>query len=349
MMMFTTSRAALAAVMVAAVLAAAPGDASAQNFTLAGKNLTVTISGGVGGGLDSYVRTFLPYFSKQLPGNPPTVVQNMPGGGGVQGVQALYNLAAKDGTAIGSTPAGPVKEPLMGGGKVAYDLRKFNWVGSLTVEDTVCLMWHTSSIKTLKDAQAREVAISATGAASNSTLGPLLFNDLIGTKFKPISGYDGGTSMLAVERGEVDGRCTTMNSVRAAQPQWLRDKTVNAILRVSDVDVPEFPNAPKLKDLLKTDADRSALDFFQAPDEIQNPIILPPDVPAEIVAIFRKAFDATIADKTYQEEAVKRRQQIVARTGAEVAKIINAMYDTPPAVIERVKRATTLTKVEEKK
>jgi tripartite-type tricarboxylate transporter receptor subunit TctC len=337
------------ALAMASLAGTFPQHAPAADFTLAGKTLTVTVSGGVGGGLDAYIRTFLPYLTKRLPGNPPAVVQNLPGGGGVQGVQSLYNLAAKDGSAIGSTPAGPIKEPLMGSGKVNYDLRKFNWVGSLTTEDTVCLMWHTSPIKTLKDAQTREVAISATGAASNSTLGPLLFNDLIGTKFKPISGYDGGTSMLALERQEVDGRCTTMNSVRAAYPQWIRDKSINTILRVSDVDVPEFPNAPKLMDLLKTEADRSALAFFQAPDEIQNPIMLPPDVPAEVVAAYRKAFGETIADKEYQEEAKKRRQSIVARSGEEVQKTIEAMYKTSPEVIERVKRATTLTKVEEKK
>lgn len=327
----------------AALAAAVPHAALAADFTLAGKTLTVIVSGGVGGGVDAYIRTFLPYLTKQLPGNPPTVVQNMPGGGGVQGVQALYNLSPKDGTAIASTPAGPIKEPLMGGGKGSYDLRKFNWVGSLAVEDTVCLMWHTSKIKSLDDAKASEVTISATGASSNSTLGPLLFNDLIGTKFKPISGYDGGTSMLAVERQEVDGRCTTMNTVRAQYPAWITGKLVNAILRVSDIDVPEFPNAPKLMDLLKSDADRKALAFFQAPDDIQNPLFLPPDVPADVVAVYRKAFTAAVADPVYLEEAKKRRQSIVARSGTEIQKTLEEMYATPPEVIERVKRATTLT------
>lgn len=340
--------AAITALGAFAALAAPGGHAFAQGFTLAGKTINVIVAGGVGGGVDAYVRTFLPYLTKQLPGNPGSVVQNMPGGGGVQGVQALYNLSAKDGTAIGSTPAGPVKDPLMGVGKAPYDLRRFNWVGSLAVEDTVCLMWQTSSIKSLDDAKSREVTISATGASSNSTLGPLLFNELIGTKFKPISGYDGGTSMLAVERGEVDGRCTTMNTVRAQYPRWVSDKLVTAILRVSDIDVPEFPQAPKLSDLLTSDADKKALAFFQAPDEIQDPLFLPPDVPAEVVAVYRKAFQTAVSDPVYLEEAKKRRQSIVARSGEEVQKTIESMYATPPDVIERVKRATTVVKAQGK-
>ena len=317
--------------------------ATAADFTLQGKTVTVIVAGGVGGGLDAYARIFLPYLSKALPGEPTMVVQNLPGGGGVQGVQRLYNVSAKDGTAIGTTPAGPIKEPLMGSGQVNYDLRQFGWIGSLTNEDTVCLVWHTSTVMSLEDARKREVPISATGAASNSTIGPLLLNDLLGTKFKPISGYDGGTSMLAVERGEVEGRCTTLNSMRTAQPHWLTDKLIRVLVVVSSVDDPEFANVPRAKDLLKSDAERKAFDFFQAPDEIQNPYMLPPGTPADILALYRKAFDAVVKDPAYLAEAAKRKQNVVPQTGDFVQKTIAAMYATSPEVIERVKQATSVT------
>ena len=315
----------------------------AADFTLQGKTVTVIVAGGVGGGLDAYARIFLPYLSKALPGEPTMVVQNLPGGGGVQGVQRLYNVSAKDGTAIGTTPAGPVKEPLMGSGQVNYDLRRFGWVGSLTNEDTVCLVWHTSPIMTLEDLRKREVPISATGAGSNSTIGPLLLNDLIGTKFKPISGYDGGTSMLAVERGEVEGRCTTLNALRTAQPHWLTEKLVRVLLVVSSVDDPEFAHVPRAKDLLKTDVERQAFDFFQAPDDTQNPYMLPPDTPAEVLSVYRKAFDSVVKDPAYLADAVRRKQKVVPQTGAYVQKTIDSMYATPRAVIERVKQATSVT------
>jgi len=179
-------KAAFAAALVA--FAAPQADMSARaDFNLAGKTVNVTVAGGVGGGVDLYARLFINYLRLYLPGQPNMVVQNLPGGGGLQGVQNVYNIGAKDGTSIGVTPAGPIKEPLMGNSKVNYDLRNFRWVGSMTSEDTVCLVWHTSPVKNVDDARKRDVPISATGAASNPTLGPLLMTDLLGTRFKPIS------------------------------------------------------------------------------------------------------------------------------------------------------------------
>jgi len=340
--MRSTGRGAVATVLTAMLASAAAG-ASAADFTLQGKTVTVIVSGGVGGGLDAYTRTFLPYFAKHLPGVPTMVVQNLPGGGGVQGVQRLYNVAAKDGTAIATTPAGPIKEPLMGSGNVNYDLRKFGWIGSLTKEDTMCLVWHNSPIMNLDDARKHEVTLSATGTASNSTLGPYLLNDLLGTKFKPISGYDGGTSMLAVERGEVDGRCTTLSSVRTSQPRWISEKLVRGLVAISNIRDVAFPDTPRAIDLLKSDSDRRALTFFQAPDEIQNPVFLPPDVPEEILSVYRGAFVETMKDRGYLADAEKRQQSLAPRPGQEVQATIESMYETPPEVIARVKRATTIT------
>jgi tripartite-type tricarboxylate transporter receptor subunit TctC len=332
------------AVALGVVLASLAGvPALADGFTPQGKTVTVIVSGGVGGGVDLYTRTMLPYFSKYLPGNPTMIVQNLPGGGGVQGVQRLYNVMPHDGTAIATTPSGPIKEPLMGTGQVNYDLRRFAWVGSLTKEDTMCLIWHTSPIKTLDDAKKRETTLSATGTASNSTLGPYLMNDLLGTKFKPISGYDGGTSMLAVERGEVDGRCTTLSTVRTSQPRWITEKLVRGLIAISNIRDVAFPDTPRLIDLLKSDAERQAVTFFQAPDEIQDPFFLPPGTSPEVVGVYRGAFIATMKDRDYLADAAKRNQALSPRPGEEVQAVIESMYATPQAVIDRVKKATTIT------
>jgi tripartite-type tricarboxylate transporter receptor subunit TctC len=331
-----------AALATCAPLAALPASAEVN---LTGRTVNVTVAGGVGGGVDLYMRLLLPHLRQNLPGQPTMVVQNMPGGGGIQGVQHVYNLGAKDGTSIGVTPAGPIKEPVMGGGRVKYDLRQFRWVGSMTSEDTVCLVWHTSSIKNIDDARKREVPLSATGAASNSTLGPLLYNDLLGTRFKPISGYDGGTSMLAVEREEVEGRCTTLSSVRTAQPHWLTKNLVRILFTVSDMaETPEVKGVPSLRSQLKTEADIKALDFFGAPDEMQNPVFLPPGTPDDIVQAYRTAFNKVMADPTYRAEAAARSQRLEPLTGERVTEIVEAMHNTAPDVVARVKRATTITR-----
>jgi tripartite-type tricarboxylate transporter receptor subunit TctC len=316
---------------------------AAADMNLQGKTVTLYAALGVGGGGDTMARTLIPYLEKNLPGRPTIVVRNMPGGGGIQGVQYLYNVAPKDGTAFGLTPGGPIKEPLMGSsGKATYDLRKFQWIGSLGAEDSVCAVWHTSPIKSLQDARTTEVKLAATGVASNSALVPLLINDLAGTRLKPISGYDGGTSLLAVERGEMDGRCMSVASLRATRPNWITDHLVRFLFVTSESDDPDLKGVPTISALLKNDADRQALKFFEMPDEIQDPFMLPPGVSTEAVAAFRKAFDASVGNSTYLDDARRHKQTIVPHTGAEVQATIQAMYDTPQAVVERVKRATSV-------
>jgi tripartite-type tricarboxylate transporter receptor subunit TctC len=319
------------------------GSPGVAQVNFQGKTITLYAALGVGGGGDTNARTFLPYFAKNLPGEPTFIVRNMPGGGGIQGVQYLYNVAPADGTAFGLTPAGPIKEPLMGDtSKATYDLRKFHWIGSIAAEDSVCAIWHASPVRSIQDAQAQQVSLAATGTASNSSMVPLLINDLIGTKFKPISGYDGGTSLLAVERGEMDGRCMSIGALRTARPAWLSEKLVRLILVTGDSDEPELKNVPRLPELLKNDADRRALAFFGLPDEIQNPLMLPPDATAGIVAVYRAAFDATMKNAIYRAEAERLRQTIAPHTGQQVQTIIQAMYDTPPDVVQRVVRATSV-------
>jgi tripartite-type tricarboxylate transporter receptor subunit TctC len=321
------------------VLAALPAHAQSS---LHGKTVTVYVGNGLGGGGDSYARTFLPYLAKRLPGEPAMVVRNMPGGGGIQAVQTLYNVAPGDGTALGSTPPGPIKEPFLGTiGAVNYDLRKFHWVGNLASSITACSVWHRSPVKTLDDAKARTVTIASTGAQSSPTTNALFVNSLLGTKFNPISGYDGGTSLLAIERGEADGTCVSLGSLRTTRPDWLREGKIRVIIQVSSAKDPAFPDAPRVSDFLKTDADRQALDFFTAPDNIQYPYMLPPGASAPMVELYRKAFDAAVKDPTYLAEAKQRRQEIVAHTGADVQKIIAGMYATPKSVIDRVIQATT--------
>ena len=192
-------------------------------------------------------------------------------------------------------------------------------------------------------AQARETVMGGTGPTSPTITYLKMLNILAGTKFKPISGYDGGTSMLAVERGEVDGRCTTLSTVRTSQPRWINEKLVRGLVALSNIRDVAFPDTPRAVDLMKTDSERQALSFFQAPDEIQDPFFLPPETPDNIVAVYRDAFVQTMKDREYLEDADKRHQLLSPRPGEEVQAVIEAMYATPSDVIERVKRATTIT------
>jgi len=330
------------AVCVGSALVVMGGSSAVADVSLHGKTVTVYVGNGLGGGGDSYARIFLPYLTKQLPGEPTMVVRNMPGGGGIQAVQTLYNVAPGDGTAIGSTPPGPIKEPFLGTvGAVNYDLRKFHWIGNLASSITACSVWHGSQVKSIEDAKARTVTIASTGSQSSPTTNSLFVNSLLGTKFNPIAGYDGGTSLLAIERGEADGTCVSLGSLRTTRPDWLSEGKLRVIIQVSSAKDPDFPDAPRLSDYLKTEADRQALAFFTAPDDIQYPYMLPPGASEEIVTLYRQAFDAAVKGPAYLAEAKQRRQEIMPHSGVEVQKIIAAMYDTPKSVIDRVIQATT--------
>ena len=325
-----------AAVTALFILAGASG-AAAQGFDLKGKTVTIYVAGGAGGGVDAYARTLAPYLGKHLPGQPTVTVSNMPGGGGMQAVQYLYNVAAKDGTAIGTTNVGPVSEPQLGSVKVNYDIGKFRWVGSLAKGNTVCAIWHASNVKTLDEARKRELTIAATGATSAPTRSALIMNALLGTKFKPIAGYTGGTALLAIERGEVDGTCTTLNSLLTTRPQWIKEKKLDILVHVAMQKEPGFEQYPLARDLISDADGRRALDFFLLPYEFNNPYMLPPGVSDEILAAYRSAFDKSVADRDYLADAGKRRQILNIENGARVTQFVEQMTNMPPQIIERTK------------
>ena len=330
------------------VLTLATVTAGAQPLDLKDKTVTIYVGGGTGGGVDAYARTIAPYFQKHLPGNPPVVVSNMPGAGGAQAVQYLYNVAPKTGVAIGSTNVGPIADPFLEKVPSNYDVSKFAWIGSLAKGNTVCAVWHTVNVSSIEDVKNRVVTVATTGARSAPTRSALLMNSFIGTKFKPISGYTGGTALLALERGEVDATCTTLNSLRTTRPQWISDGSLKILVHVAmDVD-PGFNKVPRAFDFIKDAKDRDALEFFLLPYEFNNPFYLPPGVSGEAVKAWRAAFDAAVADPDYKADSAKRQQDVEVKTGDEVETLVKKLFATPAGVIKRTIEAIDPTgKVEE--
>lgn len=327
---------------MASLLSSVAPAAAEGELTFKGRTITILVAGGAGGGVDLYARTIAPYLSKQLPGEPPVVVSNMGGSGGIQGVQYLYNVAAKDGTAIGTTNVGPVIDAALGSAAArAFDLKQLRWIGSLVKGDTVCAVWHGSKVKSLDDARKAEVAMSSTGATSSPMRAALLMNALLGTRFRPVAGYDGGTALLAIERGEVEGSCSTLSSMRTARSEWLEHRRIVPLVHVSMSVDPAFPNVPRAIDLVTREEDRQLLEFYQLPAEFNNPYYLPPGVSDGAVAAHRKAFSAVVRDPVYLAEAVRRRQGITARNGAEVEAMALSLMSAPRGVVARTIALTT--------
>jgi tripartite-type tricarboxylate transporter receptor subunit TctC len=314
---------------------------AAAEFTLAGKTVTLYVGGGIGGGVDNYARTLVPHFARHLPGQPSITVVNMGASGGVQGMQYLYNVAAKDGTAFGITNSGAVAEPVMGSAKVSYAIENYRWLGSLTRGDTVCGVWHESTIRTLADAKTREVPLSATGATSGPARAARMLNALLQTRFKPVSGYPGNAMFLAVERREVEGTCNTLTSFRTSHPQWLRDKKFRMLVQVALTADPEFPSVPRAVDFISNDADRQILDLYLLPYEFNNPLMLPPGAAEDAYRAYRRAFEATVKDPAYRADVTARRQTIAPRDGDDVAGLAKKLVGTPRQVVHRMIEITS--------
>src|ERR1051325_1903044 len=173
-----------------------------------GKQVSIVVGFSSAGTYDATARLFARHLGKYLPGKPTIIVRNMPGAGSMVAANSLYSSAPKDGTTLGVIGGGVVLEPLLGNPQAAYDSRRFNWIGGRTRDQFLCLVWHTVPVHTLHDATQREVAVGATGPGSRTLTYPRALNELLGTKFKVVSGYPGGHEItLALERGEGEGYC----------------------------------------------------------------------------------------------------------------------------------------------
>jgi tripartite-type tricarboxylate transporter receptor subunit TctC len=305
-----------------------------------GKTVVLAVGGTAGGGIDIGARLLARYFGKYLPGQPKVQVQLVPGAGGVRLVEQLYKVAPKDGTFIGAFSTGPIIEPLISLRNVKYKISDFTAVGAMEKDVSLCATWHTSPIKTLEHARAREVTVAGTGASSTTDIFPLALNAVLGTKFRVITGYVGTQeSLLAIERGETDGRCGWgFASMKSAKPEWLRDKRLNLLVQLGLQKHPEAGDVPSALDLIKDAGDKQLMNVLLAPQSIVRPYLAPPDVPANRAAEIRAAFMAAMNDPELKAEFTKMVGEAPSPTnGEDMQKLLIEIYATPPAVVERLK------------
>ena len=342
--MSMTSRTALVLAALA-VTAYAPAAAQDAAGFFAGKTVTVNIGSSTGGGLDTYGRLVTRHLGKHIPGNPTVIAANVPGAGGNIVAGRLYNVAPKDGTQIAVTfPSVLVEALLSETGRKDFDANKFNYIGNAHAEVLVCVMRTDAPVQKPEDLLEKEVLIGATAPGSTTADFPAMTNGILGTKMKIIAGYKGSREVtLAVEKGEVQGICGLgWSTVKVQNPDVLTGKSYARVFAKEDMDGHRELNAigvPLMIALAKSEEDRQAMQMFYAQNAFARPFILPPGVPADRVAALRKAFEATMKDPELLAEAEKMRIDVDASTGEEVQALVAKMYETPPAVIERVKKA----------
>jgi len=325
-------------VTVAALLAFGPLPASAQDSI--DRPINLYVAGTAGGGIDLYARLVARHMGRHIPGKPAINVQTMPGAGGIRAANFLAQQAPKDGTAITTFAGGPILEPLVGQRKTGYDSSQFTWIGAITKDTGLCVAWGASKFKTVQDAQREQMIVAGTGAGSDTDTWPVILNELIGTKFKLVTGYVGTQeTIIAIERGEAHGRCTfSYSAIKTAKPDWLRDHKINVLVQIAFEKHPDFPNAPVIYDLVSKPDDRQLLDLMIGPSAMARPFAGPPGLPPKIATMLRRGFDATMTDPAFVEESKKIQAEILPTTGEDVQKLVARLYATPKPVVERVKK-----------
>jgi tripartite-type tricarboxylate transporter receptor subunit TctC len=322
----------------AAIILAALTPVPAQEF-FKGKTVTLLVAGTAGGGIDIGARVMARHLGKYIPGNPNVVAQLMPGAGGIRMIDHMNQVAPRDGTVLGTVAPGPIIEPLIGKRKIGYRMTDFTMIAAMDKDVTLCLAWGESKFKTIKDVIERPMNVAGTGAGSSTDIYPIFLNEVMGTKFKVITGYLGSQeTIIAIERGEVDGRCGWgWSSLNSTKPDWVRDKKVTYLLQLALEKNPKV-DAPLALDFAKDDATRQMMTMMFGPLSLNKPFFGPPGMPAERTAVLRKAFAEALKDKELRAEAFKTfGDELQPSTGEAAQKLIADIYATPPEVTERLR------------
>jgi tripartite-type tricarboxylate transporter receptor subunit TctC len=325
-----------ALVLLVAAISLRPARAETAADFYRGKTITLQIGYVPGGGYDLYARQLARYYGLHVAGQPTVVTQNVPGAGSLKLANQIYNVAPRDGTTIGSIGREQVTAKLFGVPGVQFDATKMSWIGNMDQAASLCVVWSTNPIMTMADAREHEMAVGATGPASTTLTLPAALNQLLGYKFKIVSGYPGGGDItLALERGEVQGRCSwSYASIVGTHPDWIRDKKIRFLSVAADERLPELPDVPTIYELAPKDHDKQVLALIMASDTIARPFVAPPNVPAERLQALRDGFSATLRDPEFIAEAKKQDLELDPMDWKDMTRAIEKLYASPPSVVK---------------
>lgn len=313
-------------------------NAIAQEQSTWGKEMVIYIGSTAGGGYDQYGRLLSRYMSSHLAGNPKFIPKNMPNQRQV--VAHIYNIAPKDGSTIAITTRNTLFDPLFHDEDFKFDAMKLTWIGSMNSETSLCVVWHTAAAKTVEELKKTTVVFGSGGPASSDSLHAKLLNEVAGTKIKIVEGYPGSTEVhLAMERGEVSGRCGLgWDSIKSRYKRWMDEKKIALVTQFALDKHPELPDVPFIMDLAKTEQHEQMAALMLGPNKMGRPIFAPPGLAADRVKALRDAFAATMKDPAAQADAKKMRIELEWMNGEDEAALVKKLYATPKPIVERVRK-----------
>ncbi|MFL4978965.1 MAG: Bug family tripartite tricarboxylate transporter substrate binding protein [Xanthobacteraceae bacterium] len=327
----------VASLGIAASLLLGVAPAWAQADAFAGKTVQMIIGFGPGGGYDLWGRTVARHIGRHLPGKPNVVPQNMPGAGSFVATSHIYHAAPKDGTVLGIIARDAALGPLTGATGARFDATRLSWIGTPAKETNVCIAYQTAKVKTAHDLFSQELIVGDTGPGTGTRAYPKALNALIGTKFKVVGGFHSSADVfLAMERGEVEGICESLDSIKNRRPDWIPKKTVSVLFQGGAAPNPELKDVPFVLDLARSNDDKQAIEFLYAGQGIGRPFVAPPDLPPERLKMLRDAFAATMTDPEFIAEARRNKLDLEPEDGEHLAALVQKIYATPKPVIEKI-------------
>ncbi len=318
------------------LVAAAAGHAQSIEQIYKGQTLKVVSGFGPGSGYTVWARLLAPHWARNLPGQPTSLVQSMVGAGGLLVANHMYAAALKDGREVGAVAREMPALSIIGKAGANYDATKFNWLGSPTAESNICVLSRSAPYERLEDLFSHEIVLGTDGVGSGMHIFPMALNAVLGTRFKVVDGYsDSGVVLLAIERGEVQGACQSVETLSRARGQQLKSGELRVVLQGGLKPHPAFPNVPFVLDLAKTEEQRQTLAFLYTSQAFGRPYLAPPGTPPERVSALRASFDATMTDRAFIDEATNAKLELSPFSGSDMQAMVTRLAGFPQPIIEK--------------
>jgi tripartite-type tricarboxylate transporter receptor subunit TctC len=333
----------VSAAVVAATLISQAAFAQPVADFYRGKTIEFVVGGAAAGGYDVAARTIAIHMPRHIPGNPTIIVRNMAGATGLIMTNYLYNVAKRDGTAIGMPTSNVPLEPRLklispDGSNAKFDVARMSWIGTPLQEPQVTWVWHTAPAKSVDELKANTILMGATTSSADNSILPLLVNALLGTHMQVVTGYQGQNEInIAAERGEVQGNNTGLSNLTVNRADWMRDNKVRILLQYGTERLAALKDVPTVVELAGTDTDRALLRFYALKFAMARPVVAPPEVPADRIAALQSAFDATMKDAQYLDDARRIGLDVNWLGGADLTRLVAQIQETPQPVVDRLR------------
>jgi tripartite-type tricarboxylate transporter receptor subunit TctC len=323
-------------------------DGVAQAPFYQGKTIRIVVGYPAGSTHDSWARLVGPYLTKNLPGNPNVIVQNMPGAGSVVAANYVYAVAKPDGLSLVVLNAALYFDQLLKRNQVQFDWSKFAWIGSTTRADNLLYMWGNAPYKTIHDVRNASTPpkCGSTGTGNSGYYVPKLLEEAIGTKFQIVPGYQGGADIeLAVERGEVQCRAISIPVYFGREPfhTWQKKGLARILIQTGKKREARLADTPTLYELM---------DQYKTPEPMRQlasvmlgsgafglwPMMTSPGTPEEQVKALRSAFAKALGNTEFQDEAQKKTLEANLLPGEELQALAKEVVVQPPEIIAQIRK-----------